>query len=645
MSCARIRNKPIKFLDPQERLIVDLKDEIRRLRQENQRLRSTLVTAPSGSESVRNLMGEDMSPSRMRASSANSKMSPTRRSPEKLRKESHPQLTKKRPNAMGVNGWHPKKSHNNSSSSKTKKQQKSEIFYKYPQLERILNDNDSVGSLESSPMRGRMRPGKASNASESIMMMESGYDSIDSDDNGSAFSQRNQQKQQPVRRSMKNEQLEEIVRRRASGPMILKDVQSMAYEPLRESRLNKYYPAENHIRTMDQRKIEVLEQRIAKMEAQQMQLQQLQGGQPLQPQASQPDSIQDEYYPHNNLNLPPTNAYDDEAAVQSAIAIDGSELIIKAGKKPGNQVQKKKKKKKDKSVISPYISHLDTNNLQKFQQELTEPLIKSRAELPPVVSRPVAKASMAAPQPKPSVPAPTAPQPTVAEKRKERPRVSEVRSSVDQELEELGLLDMLGKPAVPAANKNNKGVASSKSTAQIDSNNAKKNVAPAISRKQQQQQQQQVPNKSQSLPQIQSKQQQIDGGALVSANSTRKRGSKDVGGEKDSGKVASHDTTSEKLPSIKIANSSSVQPSSSAQAKKVPNSLSIANEGPSKSKPPSSSPTSKKSAAISPVKNHINNKSPVSNKKLDIPNNTGSSNPHEGIRVVIKLFNKHINCW
>lgn len=46
MSCARIRNKPVKFLDPQEKLILDLREEIKRLKVENTKLRSTIVTAP-----------------------------------------------------------------------------------------------------------------------------------------------------------------------------------------------------------------------------------------------------------------------------------------------------------------------------------------------------------------------------------------------------------------------------------------------------------------------------------------------------------------------------------------------------------------------------------------------------------------------
>lgn len=49
MSCARIKNRPVRFLDPQEKLILDLREEIKRLKMENKHLRSTIMTAPAGS--------------------------------------------------------------------------------------------------------------------------------------------------------------------------------------------------------------------------------------------------------------------------------------------------------------------------------------------------------------------------------------------------------------------------------------------------------------------------------------------------------------------------------------------------------------------------------------------------------------------
>lgn len=42
----------MKFLDPQIKLIIDLRDEIRRLRRENEELRGSLVSAPSGNSAA-----------------------------------------------------------------------------------------------------------------------------------------------------------------------------------------------------------------------------------------------------------------------------------------------------------------------------------------------------------------------------------------------------------------------------------------------------------------------------------------------------------------------------------------------------------------------------------------------------------------
>jgi hypothetical protein len=42
MSAARIRNRPIRYLDPQQKLILDLRDQIKRLKEENDRLKGTL---------------------------------------------------------------------------------------------------------------------------------------------------------------------------------------------------------------------------------------------------------------------------------------------------------------------------------------------------------------------------------------------------------------------------------------------------------------------------------------------------------------------------------------------------------------------------------------------------------------------------
>ena len=46
MSCARIRNRPVRFLDPQVKLILEVRGEIKRLRDENKKLRTSMLTAP-----------------------------------------------------------------------------------------------------------------------------------------------------------------------------------------------------------------------------------------------------------------------------------------------------------------------------------------------------------------------------------------------------------------------------------------------------------------------------------------------------------------------------------------------------------------------------------------------------------------------
>jgi hypothetical protein len=47
MSAARIKNKPIRFLSSHDKLVQDLREEIKRLRSENIQLRNSLTTAPA----------------------------------------------------------------------------------------------------------------------------------------------------------------------------------------------------------------------------------------------------------------------------------------------------------------------------------------------------------------------------------------------------------------------------------------------------------------------------------------------------------------------------------------------------------------------------------------------------------------------
>mgnify|MGYP003386813181 CR=1 FL=1 len=47
MSAARIKNKPLRFMDPVEKLILELREEIKRLKTENRVLKSNLQSAPN----------------------------------------------------------------------------------------------------------------------------------------------------------------------------------------------------------------------------------------------------------------------------------------------------------------------------------------------------------------------------------------------------------------------------------------------------------------------------------------------------------------------------------------------------------------------------------------------------------------------
>ena len=60
MSCARIRNRPVRFLDPQVKLILELRGEIKRLKDENSQLRTSIQTVPSDLPSSYIEDGEEM---------------------------------------------------------------------------------------------------------------------------------------------------------------------------------------------------------------------------------------------------------------------------------------------------------------------------------------------------------------------------------------------------------------------------------------------------------------------------------------------------------------------------------------------------------------------------------------------------------
>lgn len=232
MSCARIRNKPVKFLDPQEKLILDLKQEIKRLKSENKKLRTTLLTAPaSSSQQFATFSDEEASPF-ARASSA----------------RNHRQIEK-----------NPKKGKQNvlpSGKNSKVKIMKSDFLARYPQLQNILKKeqqislhHQKVSNTESTPqilnddVRGRFRPHYKS-VVENLVRSSSDPPNI--------LSPRSEVHQSDPKKRMSVEALDEMVHRRAPGPMIFKDKASPIVS-VREENASRYNPAENYLKFMDKK--------------------------------------------------------------------------------------------------------------------------------------------------------------------------------------------------------------------------------------------------------------------------------------------------------------------------------------------------------------------------------------------------------
>lgn len=318
MSCARIRNKPVKFLDPQEKLILELKDQIKRLRNENKKLRSTLLTAPA-STSDKSLLG-NFSPTR---EGDNEESSPMARA-----SSAHGFRDRDFSQHSIAHGSPIRKKPNNAAALKKKKKQKQpEIFYKYPQLQKILKDeplevSSPPKSRNTAASHAHQRPaGKpsvlASSEQDSLLEVMN-HDHHDSPGGGSTSS----------KSKIKVEVLDEMVHRRAPGPLIMKD--SSAVPTLRDSRLGQYYPAENYIKTMDAKRIEILEQKIAELED---------GRKKKGVQESDADTDH-EHASH---------------ADHGNISVDGSQFVKKKkGKKKKTPHWKAEKEQKP----SPYIAHM-----------------------------------------------------------------------------------------------------------------------------------------------------------------------------------------------------------------------------------------------------------------------------------------------
>jgi hypothetical protein len=219
MSCARIRNKPVKFLDPQEKVIVELKHEIKRLKVENRKLRTTLLTAPSTLSLNHHGFSDDeatvLSSPSFRALSAHNI-----RGGSKL--SSQQELIDRR-----------KK--NKQQPGKSKKIKKSDIFAKYPQLNSILQKEQKQrgGNVDS-----RLRP--------QLKSVIDSYTSLNSES-----SVRDSVNDGPKRR-ISVEVLDEMVHRRASGPLIFKDPTS-PIPSIIDQVANKYNPADNYRKQMDKK--------------------------------------------------------------------------------------------------------------------------------------------------------------------------------------------------------------------------------------------------------------------------------------------------------------------------------------------------------------------------------------------------------
>jgi hypothetical protein len=242
MSCARIRNKPMKFLDPQEKLILDLKEEIRRLRNENKKLRSNLLTAPASGEKALGRLSEDEDSSVMsRAYSAHSSLDKER-------------LQFKPKNGGKIYGG---KLHTSNSDyikklSPIKKRKGTQKAKREMTKEEALRMLDEIRAATIA---------KQHQQSGGMPMQQSFRGELAEDDTASLGSLGSSKRQSAT-------ELEDLVRRRATGPMIFRGESGINLSPVRESALHGgYAPAQNNARNLDAIRIEELEKRIARMES------------------------------------------------------------------------------------------------------------------------------------------------------------------------------------------------------------------------------------------------------------------------------------------------------------------------------------------------------------------------------------------
>lgn len=243
MSCARIRNKPMKFLDPQEKLILDLKEEIRRLRNENKKLRSNLLTAPASGEKHHSSGGfgggrnsDDESSVMSRAYSA------------------HSSLDKERIQFKPRNGGKIYGSKMNASQSDYLKKLSPIKRRSGSKPKREMTKEEALRMLDDIRAATHKRTAATNAASNTAPLLRE----IDEESLGSGVSSSKRQAAA---------EMEDLIRRRATGPMIFRGASGIDISPVRDSRPSgAYAPAQNGMRSMDALRIEELEKRIARME-------------------------------------------------------------------------------------------------------------------------------------------------------------------------------------------------------------------------------------------------------------------------------------------------------------------------------------------------------------------------------------------
>eukprot|EP01038_Epipyxis_sp_PR26KG_P004520 gene4520-6385_t len=230
MSCARIRNKPVKFLDPQEKLILDLREEIKRLKNENKKLRSTMLTAPTSGDKqsyFANIINEDKF-HHNRPSSA---------SPDIRKSNHHKKLLTK--NNMKIN----------------KKSTKSNIdLKKYKPLSPIKKKSIQPQKSNSLP---NIINKQQNESTKSILFSNqnnhnNNYDINDDNDNNSLNG--NDQMSPSKLKKMSMIQLEDVVARRGLGPRIFKN-STKELKPLRsQSKIQQKRKSENDVMTTESSK-------------------------------------------------------------------------------------------------------------------------------------------------------------------------------------------------------------------------------------------------------------------------------------------------------------------------------------------------------------------------------------------------------